>query len=115
MQSHIGVYRHRKGACAEVDSEFKIPCCTGELNLHQRCAGLTLYQLNYIPTNFALDSSSCHNRERSVNVVNWSVSVGPIVKKVCRVCHAGFTSMEFAQLFMYWDIVQNSLNSDKSI
>ena len=30
----------------------KIPCRTGELNLPQRRAGPTLYQLSYIPTSF---------------------------------------------------------------
>ena len=33
----------------KVNSGKQIPCHTGELNLHQRCAGPVLYQLNYIP------------------------------------------------------------------
>ena len=32
------------------DSGRKITCRTGELNLYQRRAGPTLYQLSYIPT-----------------------------------------------------------------
>ena len=34
----------------KVDSRRKIPCGTGESNLHWRCAGSMLYQLRYIPT-----------------------------------------------------------------
>ena len=34
----------------KVDPGRKIPCCTGELNLHQRHASPMLYQLSYIPT-----------------------------------------------------------------
>ena len=34
----------------KVDSWRKIPCHTGELNLHQQLADLKLYQLSYIPT-----------------------------------------------------------------
>ena len=33
----------------KADSMCKIPCRTGELNLHQWHAGLTLYQLSCIP------------------------------------------------------------------
>ena len=40
-----------------VDSERKIPCRTRESNLHQRCAGLMLYQLSYIPTNIPPNSN----------------------------------------------------------
>ena len=32
----------------KVDSKRKIPCHTGELNLHQRRAGPMLYRLSYI-------------------------------------------------------------------
>ena len=38
-----------KESALKVDSGRKIPCRTGELNLHQRRAGPTLYQLSYIP------------------------------------------------------------------
>ena len=34
----------------KVDSGRKIPCHTGELNLHRQCAGTMLYQLGYIPS-----------------------------------------------------------------
>ena len=34
----------------KVDSQRKIPCRTGESNLHQQRAGPTLHQLSYIPT-----------------------------------------------------------------
>ena len=41
--------------CAlKVDSRRKIPCRTGESNLHRRRAGPILYQLSYIPTPEAL-------------------------------------------------------------
>ena len=33
----------------KVDSGRKVPCHTGESNLPQQCASLTLYQLSYIP------------------------------------------------------------------
>ena len=33
----------------KVDCQRKIPCHTGESNLHQQCAGLMLYQLRDIP------------------------------------------------------------------
>ena len=34
----------------KADSGEKIPCCTRELSLHQRCASPMLYQLSDIPT-----------------------------------------------------------------
>ena len=43
--------RVRKSAL-KVDSGTKIPCRTGEMNLRQRRAGPTLYQLSYIPAPF---------------------------------------------------------------
>ena len=36
-------------AALKIDSGRKTPCGTGELNLHQWCAGSMLYQLSYIP------------------------------------------------------------------
>ena len=33
----------------KVDSGRKMPCCIGELNLYQWCAGPMLYHLSYIP------------------------------------------------------------------
>ena len=37
-------------AALKIDSGRRIPRHAGELNLHQQLAGLTLYQLSYIPT-----------------------------------------------------------------
>ena len=39
-----------ESALVKDDSGRKIPCHTRELSLHQWCAGLTFYKLNYIPT-----------------------------------------------------------------
>ena len=49
---HRGARTHLRESALKVDSGRKIPCRTGELNLPQWCAGLTLCQLNYIPILF---------------------------------------------------------------
>ena len=47
MRLHV----ERCGHCkiVEVNSGRKIPCCKGESKMCQRRAGLTLYQVSYIP------------------------------------------------------------------
>ena len=59
MQLHSGVHTHLKRVYTEswlwkLDSGRKIPCHTGESNLHQWDASLMLYQLSYIPSSLPL-------------------------------------------------------------
>ena len=42
--AHGGVQTHLRASALKIDSGRKIPCCTGELNLHQQRDGMMLYQ-----------------------------------------------------------------------
>ena len=48
--AHGGCTDAKRESALKVDYGRKISCHMGELNLFQPCAGLTLYQLSYIPT-----------------------------------------------------------------
>ena len=47
--AHEGCMDTVRESALKVDSGRKIPCRTGELNLHRQHAGPMLYQLSYIP------------------------------------------------------------------
>ena len=49
-----GVWTHVGETALKVDFGRKVPYRTEELSLHQRRAGLTLYQLSYIPAQFSI-------------------------------------------------------------
>ena len=53
----------------KVDSGRKIPCRTGELNLHQQPAGLMLYQLSYIPTPQVCTHTHTHTHTHTPNYI----------------------------------------------
>ena len=58
MHAHGGVRTHVTECALKVDPRRKMPCRTGESNLRQRRAGLTLYHLSYIPTLVGLSMKS---------------------------------------------------------
>ena len=70
---------HRTRGCTDtvresalqVDSWRKIPCRTGESNLRQQLAGLTLYQLSYISTPFRPDTDMSFAVDRMLNIQHY--------------------------------------------
>ena len=61
--AHGGCTDTVREAALKVDSGRKIPCRTGESNLRQRRAGLTLDQLSYIPAPLYLVERWTRNRK----------------------------------------------------
>ena len=92
-----GCMRTVRESALEADSERKIPCCTREMNQHQRRAGLMLYQLSYIPIPIVEKESRSPSAEKIYSyqwfsLLGWSGSEYSFPRFACyrRFCLSSF-------------------------